>query len=220
MKYLYRLTAWFRRLSQPARLSLLVSVLLVCSVLIIINASHSKENSPYATNAQQIITISPTYYCGGSCPTNTPTISPTGQCVQPSQILCPNGQMVVSATPPLCYKVICISGTPTPTPATGGIPCTYRWPPGGGPEELYCPAGYTCDGKAAPNAPYGMCQPNGTPTDTPTPTVTLPVSTTPSPGSPTPSNPLDQLQQLLQQLIQQIQDLINKLLGGGASPTP
>jgi hypothetical protein len=217
-KYLDWFPVRFRELSHPAKLSLLVSALLVGAILMILTASHSKENALSTTNAQQV--VSPTYYCGGSCPTNTPTTIPTGQCVQPSQILCPNGQMQVSATPPLCYKVICISETPTPTPATGGTPCAYRWPPGGGPEELYCPAGYTCDGQAAPNAPYGMCQPNGTGTETPTPTPALPVSIAPPPVTPPPGSPLDQLIQLIQQLIQQIQQLIQQLLGGGGNQTP
>ena len=97
MKYLRWLRAWLRQLSHPAQLSFLVSTL-----LIIITASHGKENSLLATNAQQY--VSPTWYCGGSCPSGSPTPTYFGG-------VCPSPSATPSAGP---------SGTMPTVPGGGG----------------------------------------------------------------------------------------------------
>jgi hypothetical protein len=111
-KYLDWFPARFRELSHPAKLSLLVSALLVWAFLMILTASHSKENPLSTSNAQQV--VSPTYYCGGSCPTGSPTPTYSGGgtpspsasisavpsvSLNPTTTAAPSGQPPVSPTP-------------------------------------------------------------------------------------------------------------------------
>jgi len=78
-RYIQAVSAKFNRLPRPARLSLMVSVLLVCTTSITVGHSSTGENKK--TFAQNVVT--PTLYCLGSCLTS-PTPSPVQYSITPA----------------------------------------------------------------------------------------------------------------------------------------
>jgi hypothetical protein len=120
MKYLHKLTARYKQLSHPARLSLVVSVLLVGTILLSISASHGKENPLLATNAQQY--GSPTWYCEGSCPTGSPTPTYEGQYPSPTLFSGTPAATLTPGAPSISTPVSQVPGGQSPANPAPGTP--------------------------------------------------------------------------------------------------